>query len=144
MSNSGLEITDDMDDAARNAALTRLFEVLVLLKENPSLKGAAPNAESAIANLLRAAIPSFSPDEAIERFFHLAVKLPRVDELHMEKYQYERASQILRAFHTLFGRVPDESEYIELARPEDSPLHSTVEWDDKLAAEKYRAWIEAS
>ena len=134
MSDSGLEITDDMDEAARNAALTRLFEVLVLLKQNPGLRGAAPKAEDAIANLLRAAIPGFSPDEAIEKFFHLAIALPRVDDQNLENYQYERASQILRAFATLFGRVPDDSEYIELARPKDSPLHSTVEWDDKQAA----------
>lgn len=43
----------------------------------------------------------------------------------------------LESVRTRFGRLTP-AHVVEAARPEDAPLHARFEWDDSIAAEKWR------
>lgn len=45
---------------------------------------------------------------------------------------------ILRSLADQHGGVLTPEAVLDFARPDDSPLHSYFEWDDSVAAEKYR------
>ena len=56
-------------------------------------------------------------------------------------YQYkvsaETAGSVMEQIERERGSVDKES-FLEASRPEDSPTHAIFEWDDSVAAEKYR------
>lgn len=61
-------------------------------------------------------------------------------------YEWKQGSRI-KADVNIVGRVCEEleregrlnaQELVDVSRDEDAPLHDLFEWDDKIAAEKYR------
>lgn len=49
----------------------------------------------------------------------------------------EKVGEHLRKLEKQYGEVTRET-FLESARPADSPMHSLFEWNDTVAAEKYR------
>ena len=53
----------------------------------------------------------------------------------------ETAASTIRGLQNSLGRDSVTArELLDASRGEDSPLHSCFEWDDSIAAEKYRLW----
>lgn len=53
----------------------------------------------------------------------------------------EAAASTIRKLQASFGRDSISArELLDASRDENAPLHSCFEWDDSVAAEKYRLW----
>lgn len=55
----------------------------------------------------------------------------------------QAAGEMIEKIEARDGVVTKEA-FLEESRPEDSPTHGCFEWDDGIAAEKYRLWQSGS